>query len=86
MSTSPDTLRSKYLEAYNLMICNLLEADSAIRVEAIENDCLDELLDIREDLIAHLEQEKEILGLIDKPEQLAAYLGMDDSAPCSVES
>ena len=86
MSTSPDTLKSKYLEAYNLMICNLLEADSAIRVEAIENGCLDELLDIREDLIQFLETERAVLNGLDTA-SLRAYLGQEaPGTPSSYES
>ena len=74
MSTNPDTLKSKYLEAYNLMLCNLLDSDSGIRVEAIENGCLEQLLEIRDDIIHFIETERAILTTLKEP-ALRAYLG-----------
>ena len=73
---NPDTLRSKYVEAYNLMLCNLLEADSPIRVEAIENGCLDQLLEIRDDIIHFLETERATIQRLKSP-ALDAYLGLE---------
>ena len=75
--TNPDTLRSKYLAAYDLMLSNLLTADTPIRVEAIEEGCLDQLLEIRDDIACFLENEKATLNNIENPAVLAAYFGVE---------
>ena len=71
-STNPDTLRSKYLAAYDLMLSNLLNVDTPIRVEAIGEGCLDQLLEIRDDIACFLENEKATLNNIENPAVLAA--------------
>ena len=84
-TTNLDTLRNSYIDAYNLMICNLMDADAPIRVEAIENECLDQLLEIREDLINTMERERSLIRQMSDP-AFKAYIGEGAAgAPCSWE-
>jgi len=53
-TTNPDTSRSKELDALDLMILSVYKPDNLLRMEAAENDCLKELLDIREVILNSL--------------------------------
>ena len=54
MSMSPDTSRSHYTDALDLMIMSVYKPDAELRMEARDLGCLDELMDIREQVLEHL--------------------------------
>jgi hypothetical protein len=61
MTTNPDMW--KKLEAFDLFIESVLKPDDELRTEARLRGCLDELLEIREDMIYNLREErKKIVG------------------------
>ena len=55
MSMNPDTSRSHYINALDLMIMSVYKPDVELRNEARDLGCLDELLQIREDVIDYLQ-------------------------------
>ena len=55
MSMSPDTSKSHYINALDLMIMSVYKPDVELRNEARDLGCLDELLQIREDVIDYLQ-------------------------------
>jgi hypothetical protein len=54
MSMSPDTSRSHYTDALDLMIMSVYKPDSELRMEARDLGCLDELMNIRENVLEYL--------------------------------
>ena len=61
MTTNPDMW--KKLEAFDLFIESVLKPDDELRAEARLRGCLDELLEIRDDMIYNLREErKKIVG------------------------
>ena len=85
-NTNPDILKKRYIDAYDLMISNLLDKDPPIRVEAIRNDCLDELMDIRDDILHQMQSERAIIDRMN-PVQLRNWLFEEDlGTPCNVEN
>lgn len=61
MTTNPDMW--KKLEAFDLFIESVMKPDDELRTEARLRGCLDELLEIREDMIYNLREErKKIVG------------------------
>ena len=56
MSMSPDTSRSHYTNALDLMIMSVYKPDSELRNEARDLGCLDELMKIREDVLDYLHE------------------------------
>ena len=55
MIMNPDTSRSHYTNALDLMIMSVYKPDSELRNEARDLGCLDELMDIREGTIEYLQ-------------------------------
>ena len=51
-----DTSKSHYTDALDLMIMSVYKPDSELRVEAQDLGCLDELMQIREDVLEYLHQ------------------------------
>lgn len=61
MTTNPDMW--KKLEAFDLFIESVMKPDDELRTEARLRGCLDELLEIREEMIYNLrEDRKKIVG------------------------
>ena len=54
MSMNPDTSRSHYTNALDLMIMSVYKPDSELRNEARDLGCLDELMNIRENVLEYL--------------------------------
>lgn len=52
---NPDTSKSHYINALDLMIMSVYKPDVELRNEARDLGCLDELLQIREDVIDYLQ-------------------------------
>lgn len=55
MSMNQDTSRNHYTNALDLMIMSVYKPDAELRNEARDLGCLDELLDIRESTLEHLQ-------------------------------
>ena len=51
---NPDTSRTHYINALDLMTMSVYKPDSELRIEARDLGCLDELMKIREDVIQYL--------------------------------
>ena len=51
---NPDTSRSHYINALDLMIMSVYKPDSELRIEARDLGCLDDLMNIREEVIEYL--------------------------------
>jgi len=56
MSTNPD-IRKK-LDAFDLFIMSVWKPDPALRAEALEQGCFDELMQIREEMLETLNQKR----------------------------
>jgi len=54
MTMNPDTSRSHYTNALDLMIMSVYKPDSELRNEARDLGCLDELMNIRENVLEYL--------------------------------
>ena len=55
MTMNPDTSRSHYINALDLMIMSVYKPDVGLRNEARDLGCLDELMDIREQVLDYLQ-------------------------------
>ena len=56
MSMNPDTSKSHYTNALDLMIMSVYKPDAELRNEARDLGCLDELMKIREDVLKYLQE------------------------------
>ena len=56
MSMNPDTSKSHYINALDLMIMSVYKPDAELRNEARDLGCLDELMQIREDVLDYLHE------------------------------
>ena len=54
MTMNPDTSRSHYTNALDLMIMSVYKPDAELRNEARDLGCLDELMNIRENVLEYL--------------------------------
>lgn len=59
---NPDTSKSHYINALDLMIMSVYKPDVELRNEARDLGCLDELLQIREDMIDYLQSIRSMEG------------------------
>ena len=55
MTMNPDTSRSHYINALDLMIMSVYKPDVELRNEARDLGCLDELMDVREQVLDYLQ-------------------------------
>ena len=62
MSMNPDTSRSHYTNALDLMIMSVYKPDSELRNEARDLGCLDDLMQIREDVLDYLHEMRRMQG------------------------
>ena len=62
MSMNPDTSRSHYINALDLMIMSVYKPDAELRNEARDLGCLDELMSIREDVLDYLHEMRGFKG------------------------
>ena len=62
MSMSPDTSKSHYINALDLMIMSIYKPDAELRNEARDLGCLDELMEIREGMLDHLQEMRGFRG------------------------
>ena len=56
MTMNTITSKNHYLNALDLMIMSVYKPDSELRNEARDLGCLDELMQIREDVLDHLQE------------------------------
>ena len=56
MSMSPNT--SKKLDAFDLFIMSVWKPDPELRTEAMDQNCYDELMQIREDMLEYLQAKR----------------------------
>ena len=85
MTMSQGTLKKAYIEAYDLMILSVLSPDSELRTQATYAGCLDQLLEIREDMLQQMQTERALVVKMTEP-QVQAYLGGGaPGAPCNLE-
>ena len=54
MTMNPDTSRNHYTNALDLMIMSVYKPDAELRNEARDLGCLDELMNIRENVLEYL--------------------------------
>ena len=54
MTMNPDTSRTHYINALDLMIMSVYKPDAELRNEARDLGCLDELMDVREQVLDYL--------------------------------
>lgn len=57
-----DTQKSHYINALDLMIMSVYKPDSELRTEARDLGCLDELMQIREDVLEYLHETRSTQG------------------------
>ena len=53
MTMNPDTLRKRE-DGFDLMIMSVYKPDNELRQQAVDMDCLPELLEIREQMLNYL--------------------------------
>jgi hypothetical protein len=58
MTMNPDMSRSHYTNALDLMIMSVYKPDAELRMEARDLGCLEELMDIRENVLEYLHNER----------------------------
>ena len=54
MTMNPDTSRTHYINALDLMIMSVYKPDAELRNEARDLGCLEELMDVREQVLDYL--------------------------------
>lgn len=54
MTMNPDTSKTHYINALDLMIMSVYKPDAELRNEARDLGCLDELMDVREQVLDYL--------------------------------
>ena len=62
MSMNPITSKSHYTNALDLMIMSVYKPDSELRNEARDLGCLDELMQVREDVLEYLQEMRSTQG------------------------
>ena len=84
MTTSQDTLKKAYIDAYDLMIESVLEPHPDLRTVASYSGCLDQLLDVRQDMLNQLQTERDLILKMTEA-QVQAYLGGGaPGTPCNI--
>lgn len=61
---NPDTSKSHYINALDLMIMSVYKPDVELRNEARDLGCLTELMQIREDVLEYLQEMRSTQGAI----------------------
>ena len=59
-----DTSKSHYINALDLMIMSVYKPDAELRTEATDLGCLNELMQIREDVLEYLQEMRSTQGAI----------------------
>ena len=59
-----DTSKSHYINALDLMIMSVYKPDAELRTEAMDLGCLEELMQIREDVLEYLQEMRSTQGAI----------------------
>ena len=62
MSMNPDTSKTHYINALDLMIMSVYKPDVELRNEARDLGCLDELMQVREDVLDYLHSVRKMEG------------------------
>jgi len=58
MSTNPSTSKTQYIDGLTLFTESVLKADHRLRQCARNQGCYDELMQIREDVIQYLQEQR----------------------------
>jgi hypothetical protein len=58
MTTNPDTLKTRYIDGLTLFEEAVLKPDDRLRQCARNQGCYDELMQIREDVIQYLQEQR----------------------------
>ena len=58
MNTNPDTLKKRYIDGLTLFTESVLKPDHRLRQCARNQDCYDELMQIREDVLQYLQEQR----------------------------
>ena len=58
MSTNPDTLKNHYIDGLTLFEESVLKPDPKLRQCAINQGCYDELMQVREEVLAYLHDKR----------------------------
>jgi len=61
MSMSQDILKNRKINALDLMIMSVYKPDVELRSEAFDLGCLDDLMEVREDILEYLQEARKFI-------------------------